>query len=306
MKMTDKIKKILSNQSPFKILITIFIIGLLYGGVSLLLKYQAYMKFMNTTQKVGVKVSSVVINTAEEKFRALSTIKSSKSVDITSKVNGIIHEIHFTEGKNIKKNQKLYSILSSDKIGMSEIYAPFDGLVGLSKKEVRDTVVKGDYLTSLDDSRKMKLELNLPEKLLPYLSKDISFRAVSDTMPDQIYYGELDFIDTRINKNTRTIAAYALIDNKNYTLRPGLLMKVDLILKTIENAILIPEESLLSINSNHYVYIASEDKALMREIEIGIRSNAMIQVLSGLSKDDKIIYMGQEKLKDKSLISIID
>ena len=304
--MITKIKSILLNQSPFKILIIIFFIGLAYGGINLLQKYQSYMKFMNTTQRVGVKVLPVTINTAEDKFRALSTIKSSQSVDITSKVNGIIHDIHFTEGKNVKLNQKLYSILSSDKIGMSEIYAPFDGLIGLSKKEIRDSVIKGDYLTSLDDSRQMKLELNLPEKLLPYLSNDILFRATSDNMPNQVFEGKLDFVDTRINKNTRTIAAYALIDNKDFVLRPGLLMKVDLILNSIDNAILIPEESLLSINNSHYVYIASGDKALIKEIEIGIRTDAMIQVLSGLKRNDKVIYMGQEKLKDKSLISIID
>ena len=83
-------------------------------------------------------------------------------------------------------------------------------------------------------------------------------------------------------------------------------MKVDLILESINNAILIPEEALLSIDGKHYVYVVNNDKAVMRDITIGVRSDALIQVTSGLKEQDSIVYMGQEKLKDQSLINIVD
>ena len=44
----------------------------------------------------------------------------------------------------------------------------------------------------------------------------------------------------------------------------------------------------------------------MRDITIGVRSDALIQVTSGLKEQDSIVYMGQEKLKDQSLINIVD
>ena len=304
--MITKIKDYLKNLSPLNLLIVIFIIGLVYGAVNLGMKYQSYMKFLNRTQITAVKASPVIIDTAENKFRTLSTIKSLQSIDITSKVNGIIHKIHFIEGSKISKNQKLYSILSSDKVGMAEIYAPFSGLIGLSKKNVGDAVVKGTFLSSLDNNSKMKLELDLPERLAPFLTKDIQIRAISDNLSNKKFIAKLDFIDTRIDKSTRTIAAYSLIDNENNILKPGLLMKVDLILERINNAILIPEEALLSIDGEHYVYVVNNDKAVIKDITIGVRSDALIQVTSGLDEKDNIVYMGQEKLKDQSLIKIVD
>ena len=300
------IKDYIKNLTPLNLLIVILIIGLVYGGVSLGLKYQSYMKFLNKTQITAVKAKPVIIDTAENKFRTLSTIKSLKSIDITSKVNGIVHEIHFIEGTEISKNQKLYSILSSDNVGMSEIYAPFDGLIGLSKKNVGDTVVKGTFLSSLDNNSKMKLELDLPERLAPLLTKDIKIRAISDNLSNKEFTSKLDFIDTRMDLDTRTIAAYSLLDNENNLLKPGLLMKVDLILESVNNAILIPEEALLSIDGKHYVYVVNNDKAVMRDITIGVRSDALIQVTSGLKEQDSVVYMGQEKLKDQSLINIVD
>ena len=304
--MITKIKDYIKDLSPLNLLIVIFVIGLVYGAINLGMKYQSYLKFLNRTQITVVKASPVIIDTAENKFRTLSTIKSLQSIDITSKVNGVIHNIHFIEGSEISKNQKLYSILSSDKVGMVEIYAPFSGLIGLSKKNVGDAVSKGTFLSSLDNNSKMKLELNLPERLAPFLTKDIQIRVISDNLANKKFIGKLDFIDTRIDKSTRTIAAYSLIDNENNLLKPGLLMKVDLILERINSAILIPEEALLSIDGEHYVYVVNNDKAVIKDITIGVRSDALIQVTSGLNEKDMIVYMGQEKLKDQSLIKIVD
>ncbi len=304
--MITKIKDYIKNISPLNLLVAVFIIGLIYGAINLGMKYQSYMKFLNKTQITAVKARPVIIDTAENKFRAISTIKSLQSIDITSKVNGIIHDIHFTEGTKISKNQKLYSILSSDKVGMAEIYAPFNGLIGLSKKNVGDSVVKGSFLSSLDNNKKMKLELNLPERLIPFLTTDIKIRATSDNLSDKTFTGKLDFIDTRIDKSTRTIAAYSLLDNVDNLLKPGLLMKVDLVLESISNAILIPEEALLSIDGKHYVYVVNNEKAVIRDITIGVRSDALVQVTSGLYENDNVVYMGQEKLKDQSLINVVD
>ena len=304
--MITKIKDYLQNLTPLNLLVIALVIGLIFGAINLGMKYQSYMKFLNRTQITAVKAKPVIIDTAESKFRAISTIKSLQAIDITSKVNGIIQEIHFIEGTEIAKGQKLYSILSSDNVGMAEIYAPFSGLIGLSKKNVGDAVVNGTFLSSLDNNSKMKLELNLPERLAPFLTKDIQIRVISDNLANKKFIGKLDFIDTRIDKSTRTIAAYSLIDNENNLLKPGLLMKVDLILERINSAILIPEEALLSIDGEHYVYVVNNDKAVIKDITIGVRSDALIQVTSGLNEKDMIVYMGQEKLKDQSLIKIVD
>ena len=71
------------------------------------------------------------------------------------------------------------------------------------------------------------------------------------------------------------------------------------------NAILVPEESLLSINQKHYVYKVVEDAAELTEVQIGIKNNSVIEIKSGLDINDVVIFMGQEKLKDGSKIKIL-
>jgi membrane fusion protein (multidrug efflux system) len=261
---------------------------------------------MNQTRVTSVKAVPVDIDIAQYSYRALSVIESYESVDITSKVNGIVNKIFFTESSLVTEGQLLYSIISSDKVGSTKIHAPFSGVIGLSKIKASQNVSKGDLLTSLDNFNVMKLPLDLPERLMPYLSKKLSFLVTSDNLPNYEYYGDLKFVDTRIDTQTRTIEAYAVIDNKPNVLKPGLLMKVDIFLEENANAILIPEESLLSINEKHFVYKVDKDTAKLTEVQIGIKANSAIEIKSGLSNNDIVIYMGQEKLKDGSKIKILN
>ena len=152
----------------------------------------------------------------------------------------------------------------------------------------------------------MKLPLDLPERLLPYLSLKLKFNAMSDSLPNEKYKGTIEFVDTRIDTQTRTISAYALIDNRNLLLKPGLLMKVDINLEEKIDSILIPEEALLSINKKHFVYVVQNDTAKLQLVKIGIRDNAFVEIESGLKSSDKVIYMGQEKLKNGSKIKILE
>ena len=270
------------------------------------MKYTYFSKFMNQTRVTSVKAKPVNVDVAQYSYRALSIIESNESVDITSKVNGVIDQIYFKESSYIEKGQILYSIISSDKIGSTQIQAPFSGIIGLSQKKFSENVKKGEILTSLDDYSIMKLPMDLPERLLPYLNKKLSFLVTTDSIPDFKHNGELKFVDTRINTQTRTIEAYALIDNDTRLLKPGLLMKVDIFLEENNNAILVPEQSLLSIDEKHYVYKVVEDLAKLTEVKIGIKSNSAVEIKSGLSTDDVVIYMGQEKLKDGSKIKILN
>ena len=105
-----KIKDYLKNTSPLNIFFIMIVIGLIYGSISLYTKYLGFSKFMNKTRVIAVKAQPVTIGVAQKTYRSLSTIESLKSMEITSKVNGIIDGIFFKEGSIVSTNQKLFSI----------------------------------------------------------------------------------------------------------------------------------------------------------------------------------------------------
>ena len=195
--MLTKIINYVKSLSVFKVFIFIFIAGLLYGGISLYLKYTGFAQFMNKTRIIAVKAMPVKIDTIQKTYRALSVIEARESINITSKVNGLLDNIHYKEATTIKKGDLLFSIISSDTIGLTQIYAPFSGMIGLSEKNIGDAVSKGELLTSLNEHSYMKLPIDLPERILGYLTNKLSFVAITDSIPGTKYEGILEYVILR-------------------------------------------------------------------------------------------------------------
>ena len=304
--MLANIKTAISKIQPFHLLIIILISGLSYGAFSFYMKIAKFSKMSTITKSVSVKVSHIKLGVAQKIYQTISTIEALQSIEITSKVNGVVEKINFIEGSEIKEGEKILSILSSDTAGRIEIHAPFDGKLGLSNVNVGNQVSKSELLTTLDNFTKMKIKFDLPETNLTFLKKNLSFEATSDVIKGKIFKGNIDYIDSRIDEQSRTIRVYAILNNADNVLRPGLFMKIKLVLQEKENAFLIPEEALLSINKKHYVYIAEGDNAKIKEVSIGIRMNQFIEIEKGLDINDKVIVLGHEKLRDGSKIKILN
>ena len=290
----------------FQIIGAIVVIGLLYGAVNLYTKIQFYKSFANQTRTISVAAQQVQINSINKIYPATSVIEAKKSYNVVSKTEGILNDIFFKESSFVKKGDKLFSILSTSSIGEILITAPFDGYVGLTDYKLGDKLKNGDLLLTLDDMSSMKAFIYLPEKILPQISGDIKYIASSKLFPDQKYFGVISNIDQRVNRDSRTIRAYAIIENINNNLRPGLMLNIDIILDEIEATMLIPEESVLTSKDYSYVFVIEENIAKLKQVNLGISSNGMIQILSGINSEDKVVTLGHEKLKDGSKIKIIE
>ena len=140
----------------------------------------------------------------------------------------------------------------------------------------------------------MKLELDLPERILCLFEYELKFSAFTDNYPDLDYQGTLNFIDSRINTQTRTIKAYALLNNPDGKLKPGILMKVDLFLEQVGDALLVPEEAVIALDKKHFVYITNDNKAIMKEVEIGIRNDSKIEIIDGLHQKIKLFIWARK------------
>ena len=290
----------------FQIIAAIVIVGLLYGAFNLYTKIQFYKSFANQTRITSVAAKEVKIDSINKIYPATSVIEAKTSYNVVSKTDGILNEIFFKESSFVEKGDKLFSILSTSSIGEILITAPFNGYVGITDYKIGDKLTKGDLLLTLDDMSSMKAFIYLPEKILPQISQNIKYIASSKLFPEEKYFGVISNIDQRVNRDSRTIRAYAIIDNKNKNLRPGLLINIDIILEEIKDTMLIPEESVLTSKDYSYVFVIDENVAKLKKVNLGITSNGMIQILSGLKSNDMVVTLGHEKLKDGSKIKIIE
>lgn len=111
------------------------------------------------------------------------------------------------------------------------------------------------------------------------------------------YSGKIVFIDNALNPTTGTIRARALLANPDGAFTPGLFARVRLLGATLDNALLIHEQALLTDQDRRYVYVIGEgNTAQRREVVLGPLIDGLRVVASGLVASDRVVVNGTRKI----------
>lgn len=178
------------------------------------------------------------------------------------------------------------------------IRAPFTGYTGLRQVSPGALVRPADIVTTLDDTRFVKLEFTVPEASLRNLRQGMEIAALSSVYPDQTFVGTVTAIDTRVDAVTRTVAAVARIENIDGRLRPGMFMTVQLTLDNRANVVLVPEEALVPVGDRQFVFLVISGRVERRPVRIGARSRGVVEVADGLQGGELVITRGIQKVRD--------
>lgn len=195
------------------------------------------------------------------------------------------------------------------RIDQRVIRAPFDGVLGLRNISVGALAQPGTRITTIDDDSVMKLDFSVPEIFLASMKTGLKIKATSEAYPDKTFEGEISNVESRIDPVTRSIRARALINNDDRLLKPGLLMQVT-VLKNPREAIVIPEESIISDGFKNYVFVINEadgkQSAERRDVKLGGRTYGKAEILDGLKIGEKIVTHGVLRVRPGAAVSITD
>ncbi|MCG6872331.1 MAG: efflux RND transporter periplasmic adaptor subunit [Gammaproteobacteria bacterium] len=179
------------------------------------------------------------------------------------------------------------------------VRAPFAGVVGLRNLSIGALVSPGDLVTTLDDDSVMKLDFTVPSTFLDVLRPGLRVLATARAYGAREFEGKIEAIASRVDPVTRSVTVRALLPNPDRSLRPGMLMRVE-ILRNPRRAILIPEEALVPRGEQQFVLVVDEaagSKVAEREVRIGTRVPGKVEILSGLVAGEKIITHGTLKVR---------
>lgn len=184
------------------------------------------------------------------------------------------------------------------------IIAPFDGVVGLRTVSVGSYVSAGDVITTLYDDAIMKLDFSLPETYLAAIAVGQVVEAAASSMPSEVFEGEIASLGAAIDPVTRSIPVRALIPNEDRRLRPGMLMRVE-ILRDERQAIVIPETAVIVEGRDTFVWIVgAEGLAERRSIQLGARQPGQVEVTGGLEVGEQVVTHGGSNLRPGALLQI--
>lgn len=183
--------------------------------------------------------------------------------------------------------------------------AAFDGVLGVRRVSIGALVQPGEVITTLDDISRMKLDFTVPAVYMDSLRVGVPTEARRDGISDELFRGEIYSVNSRIDPITRSVLVRAILPNDSGLLKPGLLMRVNL-LRNERKALVLPEESVFQREDDHYVLVVPEGggEAEQRKILTGMRRPGMIEVLSGLQEGEYVITRGINRVTDGQQVQI--
>ncbi len=181
-------------------------------------------------------------------------------------------------------------------IAKTEIRAPFSGIIGLKNVSEGSFVTNSMIIASLQNINPIKIDFSIPERYssMVDVGDEINFTI---TGSDKNYVGKVYAIEPKIDPVTRTLKLRALCPNTGREILPGSFANIQLVLKKIENAILIPSEALIPDIKGQKVFIYRSGKATPQQVGTGIRTDINVQLTSGVAEGDTIITSGMLQLR---------
>ncbi|MGB3939886.1 MAG: efflux RND transporter periplasmic adaptor subunit, partial [Candidatus Manganitrophaceae bacterium] len=127
-----------------------------------------------------------------------------------------------------------------------------------------------------------------------------------DAFPAETFSGKLYAIDARVDEATRTVLLRARIPNPNRMLHPGIFARVVLDLGGREKTLFIPEQAIVPMAGEKFVYRIVDGKAMLTKVRIGMRKEGKVEIVEGLGPQETVVTEGQMKLFDGASVTAIN
>ncbi len=246
----------------------------------------------------GIIVTEVVKKEFSEKIETFGTAISKKSKTFKIKKDDLFEELKL---KNfVKKGEILIKLKSGN------IIAPFSGVLGYTGLTEDILVSNNIIIITLDDNSVIYSDIKIPENYSASIKKGLPVEVKLTSYKDKIFEGEVDFISSRINADTRSLLSRIKIENKDLELISGSLLEV-VVKFDLRNSLSIPDTSVMIEGDKSYVYkVDDESIAYKTEIKTGIRTDKSIEIISGLIEGDIIVAEGLKKVRPLGKIKPIN
>jgi multidrug efflux system membrane fusion protein len=193
----------------------------------------------------------------------------------------------------------------------TQVKAPISGVAGLRQVDIGNIVNAATQtgVVTIAQIEPIAVIFTAPEDQLPYINEaqaasPLKVIAITTDGKKPLADGKLAVINNQVDTTSGTIRLKAVFDNKNHALWPGQSVSTRLLLKTLKDATVVPDDAVQHGTNGLYAYaVTSDNKAELRKVKVSQSIDGRSVVDEGLKPGERVITGGQFKVQPGSLIS---
>jgi RND family efflux transporter MFP subunit len=122
--------------------------------------------------------------------------------------------------------------------------------------------------------------------------------TVSATLPENggSLSGRLQFVDNAIDASSGTVKAKAVFDNRERKLWPGAFLDVAMTVRTLKDAVVVPQAAIIQSARGTIVYVVEDGKAVLRPVQI-VQTQGDEAAVTGVHPGDRVVLDGRQNLR---------
>jgi membrane fusion protein, multidrug efflux system len=190
-------------------------------------------------------------------------------------------------------------------IAKKTIRAPFAGRLGIRQVNLGQFVDVGKPIVWLQTVNPVYADFALPQQEMAQLTNGLPARLQIDAYPDRPFKGVLTAVNPGLDQVTRSVSLRATFENPDQLLRPGMFVRVELLLPEHQDVLVVPATSVQRAPSGDSVYVVEADgaegkgglKVRQQLVKLGQERGDFISIQTGLNKGDRVVSAGQFKLR---------
>jgi HlyD family secretion protein len=206
------------------------------------------------------------------------------------------------------KLKEMEAIQEQERIRLqnTRIIAPFQGEIVRKYVDAGALVSPSTPLVTLVHIETLKVVANVLEKDISLLTLGVKAKIRTEVYPGKVFEGRVERMNTALDLATRTLQAEIYIPNSNRMLKPGMFARIDVALSERPKALAIPRIALVEEGGSKSIFVVKGNQAFRTSIVTGFEEDPLVEVLEGVSEGDSVVVRGQESLKDRSIVRVIE
>jgi membrane fusion protein, multidrug efflux system len=219
---------------------------------------------------------------------------------------GSLTEQQLEEAQNAYDDAVIQLEQAEKQLAEATIKSPINGIITRKHVEEGEYINVGSPIATIVDISRLKIKLNVSEANVYQLKTGDQAIIATDVYPGVKFEGSISFISPQGDDSHNYPVEIEISNNSKYPLKSGTFANVMIKLPVAAEALYIPRESLLGSITEASVYVAENNKAILKKIVVGNGNDKYIKVISGLKEGEEVIVNGQINLSENKTIKIVN
>lgn len=255
-----------------------------------------------------VRTQPAKVQTLEDYVNTNGNVEALSSVSVLPNMGGKLVSISVNLGSQVKRGDIIARVDPSQPgvtYALSPVVAPIAGTVIATPLAIGTTVSTATAITTLGDISRLQVTTHVPERYVGYMQTGLKAEISLESQPGITFPATVTYVSPVLDAATRTKEIVLRFDEADSRINAGMFAKVKLYTVQYSGKVVVPSDAVVTNADKQYLFVSRGDTVSRQEVKLGNAVDGMVQILSGINENDRVVVEGGTALFDGAKINDI-